>query len=100
MPHLTVCRALGFSMKFSFHVLSTPLIIPFRLSRVQHMRLKRDDLGGAFTLSPMATLCGSSVCVEGMSRFTSTVLTLYGLRYSADPTCNGGAIAFSLLTHT
>jgi hypothetical protein len=33
-------------------LLSTPLNIPYRLSRVQHMRLKRDDLGGASPTIP------------------------------------------------
>ena len=54
-------------------LLSTPLNIPVRLSHVQHMRLKRDELGGAFSYYPMATLCGFPACAQGRSRFTCAV---------------------------
>ena len=41
-------------------LLSTLLHIPCRLSRVRHVELKQDGVGGTFLVAP-STLCGSPV---------------------------------------
>jgi hypothetical protein len=86
MAPLTVCGALGFSLGLRCCYFSTPLHIPFRLSRVQHMRLKRDDVGGAvLTLLHGHSLWLPSVCRGyvkvylyrlGIVRWGYTMLTL------------------------
>jgi hypothetical protein len=45
-------------------LLPTLLVIPFRLSRVQHRGLNQDDGGGVLLAAPSA-LCGSPVPAQG-----------------------------------
>jgi hypothetical protein len=46
------------------YLLPTLLVIPFRLSRVQHGGLKQDEVGGVLLAAPSA-LCGSPVPAQG-----------------------------------
>jgi hypothetical protein len=63
MPYPTLPRALGFRWGLPY-LLPTPLGIPWEVSRVHHVGLKRDGVGSAFLMAPSA-LCGLPVPAWG-----------------------------------
>jgi hypothetical protein len=63
MPHPTPSRALGFRWALAY-LLSTPLTIPEKVSRVHNGGRKPDDVGGVLLTAPSA-LCSSPVPAQG-----------------------------------
>ena len=63
-PHPPLLSGIGISSGVSPFLLSTSLGILREASRVQCVRLKRNDGGGVFLAAPSA-LCGSPVCIQG-----------------------------------
>ena len=65
-PHPPLLSGIGISSGVSPFLLSTSLHILRDASRVQHGRLKRNDVGGVLLAAPSA-LCGSPVNIQGRS---------------------------------
>jgi hypothetical protein len=63
MPHPTPSRALGVRWGLPY-LLSTPLTIPEKVSRVHAGGLQQDDVGGVLLTAPSA-LCSSPVPAQG-----------------------------------
>ncbi len=81
MPHLI--SQVGIGLSYGSHLpTSTVLCILPGLSRVRHVRLRQNGLGGAFLGAP-STLCGSPVTTQGnsglpVSPFTTDVGSCVG----------------------
>jgi hypothetical protein len=82
-PIRLLVRALEFRWALAY-LLPTLLIILHKVSRVPIVRLKRNDLGGVFSV-PHTALCGSLDCSQGTFRFTCDTLTTRTVHIVSSP---------------